>query len=132
MEGPTPVSAMIYAATMVSAGVYMVIRMFPLISAGWVEGLPLNTTMSVIAVIGSFTALFAATIALAQNDIKRVLAYSTISQLGFMIAALGDRCICGSRIPSGHPRLFQSPALPWVRFGHTWYGTWGPAYRRSS
>ncbi len=89
MEGPTPVSAMIHAATMVSAGVYMVIRMFPLISAGWVEGLPLNTTMSVIAVIGSFTALFAATIALAQNDIKRVLAYSTISQLGFMIAALG-------------------------------------------
>ncbi len=89
MEGPTPVSAMIHAATMVSAGVYMVIRMFPLISAGWTEGLPLNTTMSVIAFIGSFTALFAATIALAQNDIKRVLAYSTISQLGFMIAALG-------------------------------------------
>jgi NADH-quinone oxidoreductase subunit L len=89
MEGPTPVSAMIHAATMVSAGVYMVIRMFPLISAGWTEGMPLNTTMSVIAFIGAFTALFAATIALAQNDIKRVLAYSTISQLGFMIAALG-------------------------------------------
>jgi NADH-quinone oxidoreductase subunit L len=89
MEGPTPVSAMIHAATMVSAGVYMVIRMFPLISAGWSEGLPLNTTMSIIAFIGAFTALFAATIAVAQNDIKRVLAYSTISQLGFMIAALG-------------------------------------------
>jgi NADH-quinone oxidoreductase subunit L len=89
MEGPTPVSAMIHAATMVSAGVYMIIRMFPLISAGWVEGMPLNTTMSVIAFIGAFTALFAATIAVAQNDIKRVLAYSTISQLGFMIAALG-------------------------------------------
>jgi len=67
----------------------MVIRMFPLISAGWTEGMPLNTTMSVIAFIGAFTALFAATIAVAQNDIKRVLAYSTISQLGFMIAALG-------------------------------------------
>jgi NADH-quinone oxidoreductase subunit L len=89
MEGPTPVSAMIHAATMVSAGVYMVIRMFPLISAGWTEGMPLNTTMNIIAFIGSFTALFAATIAVAQNDIKRVLAYSTISQLGFMIAALG-------------------------------------------
>ena len=89
MEGPTPVSAMIHAATMVSAGVYMVIRMFPLISAGWVEGAALNPTMSTIAFIGAFTALFAATIALAQNDIKRVLAYSTISQLGFMIAALG-------------------------------------------
>jgi NADH-quinone oxidoreductase subunit L len=89
MEGPTPVSAMIHAATMVSAGVYMVIRMFPLITAGWSEGMPLNPTMSTIAFIGAFTALFAATIAVAQNDIKRVLAYSTISQLGFMIAALG-------------------------------------------
>jgi NADH-quinone oxidoreductase subunit L len=89
MEGPTPVSAMIHAATMVSAGVYMVVRMFPLISAGWTEGMTLNPTMSVIAFIGSFTALFAATIAVAQNDIKKVLAYSTISQLGFMIAALG-------------------------------------------
>jgi NADH-quinone oxidoreductase subunit L len=82
MEGPTPVSAMIHAATMVSAGVYMVIRMFPLISLD-------PTTLSIVAFIGTFTALFAATIALAQNDIKRVLAYSTISQLGFMIAALG-------------------------------------------
>ncbi len=82
MEGPTPVSAMIHAATMVSAGVYMVIRMFPLLSLD-------PATMSIVAFIGAFTALFAATIALAQNDIKRVLAYSTISQLGFMIAALG-------------------------------------------
>jgi NADH-quinone oxidoreductase subunit L len=89
MEGPTPVSAMIHAATMVSAGVYMVIRMFPLISAGWLEGQALNPTMTVIAFIGAFTALFAATIAVAQNDIKRVLAYSTISQLGYMMAALG-------------------------------------------
>ncbi len=82
MEGPTPVSAMIHAATMVSAGVYMVIRMFPLLSLD-------AHTMTVVAFIGSFTALFAATIAVAQNDIKKVLAYSTISQLGFMIAALG-------------------------------------------
>ena len=89
MEGPTPVSAMIHAATMVSAGVYMVIRVFPLISAGWEPGGPLTTAMLVMASIGAFTALFAATIALSQNDIKRVLAYSTISQLGYMIAALG-------------------------------------------
>jgi NADH-quinone oxidoreductase subunit L len=82
MEGPTPVSAMIHAATMVSAGVYMVIRMFPLISLD-------PHTMTFVAFIGAFTAIFAATIAVAQNDIKRVLAYSTISQLGFMIAALG-------------------------------------------
>jgi NADH-quinone oxidoreductase subunit L len=82
MEGPTPVSAMIHAATMVSAGVYMVIRMFPLLSLD-------PRTMTVVAFIGAFTALFAATIAVAQNDIKRVLAFSTISQLGYMIAALG-------------------------------------------
>jgi NADH-quinone oxidoreductase subunit L len=88
MEGPTPVSAMIHAATMVSAGVYMVIRMFPLLSAGMEHG-HLTEPMIVMSVIGAFTALFAATIAVAQNDIKRVLAYSTISQLGFMIAALG-------------------------------------------
>jgi NADH-quinone oxidoreductase subunit L len=82
MEGPTPVSAMIHAATMVSAGVYAVIRMFPLLSLD-------PKTMMVVAFIGTFTAIFAASIAVAQNDIKRVLAYSTISQLGFMIAALG-------------------------------------------
>ena len=82
MEGPTPVSAMIHAATMVSAGVYAVVRMFPLVSLD-------AQTMATVAFIGAFTAIFAATIAVAQNDIKRVLAYSTISQLGFMIAALG-------------------------------------------
>ena len=89
MEGPTPVSAMIHAATMVSAGVYLIIRFFPLITAGWHEGGALTPTMLIISFIGAFTALFAATIALAQNDIKRVLAYSTISQLGYMVAAVG-------------------------------------------
>lgn len=88
MEGPTPVSAMIHAATMVSAGVYMVIRVFPLLSAGMEHG-NLTPPMMVMAIIGAGTALFAATIAVAQNDIKRVLAYSTISQLGYMFAALG-------------------------------------------
>jgi NADH-quinone oxidoreductase subunit L len=84
MEGPTPVSALIHAATMVSAGVYLVARSFPLFVA--VEG---GLQMTVVALIGAFTALFASTIALAQNDIKRVLAFSTISQLGYMFAALG-------------------------------------------
>lgn len=87
MEGPTPVSAMIHAATMVSAGVYMVLRIFPLLAADIPTGL--TPTLSIIAFIGAFTALFAATIAVAQNDVKKVLAYSTISQLGYMIAALG-------------------------------------------
>ncbi len=89
MEGPTPVSAMIHAATMVSAGVYLVIRFFPLLSAGWEPGGALTAPMIAMGFIGAFTALFAATIALAQTDVKRVLAYSTISQLGYMIAALG-------------------------------------------
>ncbi|HNR01899.1 MAG TPA: NADH-quinone oxidoreductase subunit L [Anaerolineaceae bacterium] len=89
MEGPTPVSAMIHAATMVSAGVYLSARLFPLMSAGWHHGGALTAPMAAMAVIGGFTALFTSTIALAQHDIKRVLAYSTISQLGYMIAALG-------------------------------------------
>ncbi|MEJ2262390.1 MAG: NADH-quinone oxidoreductase subunit L [Anaerolineales bacterium] len=88
MEGPTPVSAMIHAATMVSAGVYMLIRIFPILTADW-NGHDLTPAMALVAFIGAFTALFAASIAVAQNDIKRVLAYSTISQLGYMVAALG-------------------------------------------
>jgi NADH-quinone oxidoreductase subunit L len=88
MEGPTPVSAMIHAATMVSAGVYMIIRMFPLITLGWTE-YTMTLPMQVISGVGAFTALFAATIAVAQRDVKKVLAYSTISQLGYMVAAVG-------------------------------------------
>jgi NADH-quinone oxidoreductase subunit L len=84
MEGPTPVSALIHAATMVSAGVYLIIRTYPLMQA-----VPHGPALQFIAFIGAFTALFAATVALAQNDIKKVLAYSTISQLGYMFAALG-------------------------------------------
>jgi len=88
MEGPTPVSALIHAATMVSAGVFLVARIFPLLNIV-VELEQHNPTMGVIAFIGAFTAIFASIIALAQNDIKGVLAFSTISQLGYMIAALG-------------------------------------------
>jgi len=80
MEGPTPVSALIHAATMVAAGVYMVARLFPLMTAD---------ALVVIAYIGALTSFIAATIAVAQNDIKKVLAYSTISQLGYMVMALG-------------------------------------------
>jgi NADH-quinone oxidoreductase subunit L len=80
---------MIHAATMVSAGVYAMVRLFPLLSAGWHEGDPFTPPMLAMAFIGAFTALFSATIAVAQSDVKKVLAYSTISQLGFMIAALG-------------------------------------------
>jgi NADH-quinone oxidoreductase subunit L len=86
MEGPTPVSAMIHAATMVSAGVFLLVRMFPLF---FVAGEVTPGIMTFVAFIGAFTALFASTIALTQWDIKRVLAYSTISQLGYMVAAIG-------------------------------------------
>jgi NADH-quinone oxidoreductase subunit L len=90
MEGPTPVSAMIHAAAMVSAGIYAIIRMYPLFEIG---GHPhdgdFTAPLMFMAIVGSVTALFAATIAVAQNDVKKVLAYSTISQLGFMVAALG-------------------------------------------
>jgi NADH-quinone oxidoreductase subunit L len=86
MEGPTPVSALIHAATMVSAGVFLVVRMFPLF---FVAGETAPGSMQFVAMTGAFTALFRLLIAVAQWDIKRVLAYSTIAQLGFMIAALG-------------------------------------------
>ena len=82
MEGPTPVSALIHAATMVTAGVYMVARSNALFVLA-------PTAMKTVAIIGALTAIFAATIALVQNDIKRVLAYSTVSQLGYMFLALG-------------------------------------------
>jgi len=82
MEGPTPVSALIHAATMVAAGVFLVARFYPVFQAA-------EHTLAVVALIGGFTALMAATMALVAKDIKRVLAYSTISQLGYMMAALG-------------------------------------------
>ena len=82
MEGPTPVSALIHAATMVAAGVFLVVRFFPLFDAS-------KAALDTVALIGGFTALFAATMGLVMYDIKRVLAYSTISQLGYMMLAVG-------------------------------------------
>jgi len=83
MEGPTPVSALIHAATMVVAGVYLVARMFP------IYALSAPAALDVVAYVGAFSSLFAAVIACTQTDIKRVLAYSTISQIGYMMLALG-------------------------------------------
>lgn len=92
MEGPTPISALIHAATMVAAGVYMVARAYP-IWLNWTNpASPVATgsdALAVVAWIGTFTAFMAATIALTQNDIKRILAWSTVSQLGYMFAGLG-------------------------------------------
>ena len=92
MEGPTPVSALIHAATMVVAGVYLVARMFPL----YVDFAP--HVLHAVAWVGAFTALYAASVACVQSDIKRVLAFSTISQIGFMMVALG---VCTDADPHG-------------------------------
>ena len=88
MEGPTPVSALIHAATMVAAGVYLIARVYPLMHAGALAG-GTTTALTTVTWVGAFTAVFAALIAVAQNDIKRILAYSTVSQLGYMMAGLG-------------------------------------------
>ncbi len=90
MEGPTPVSALIHAATMVVAGVYQVARLFPL----YIDYAP--NTLHIVSYVGAFTAFYAASVACAQSDIKRVLAFSTISQIGFMMVALG---VCTSLDP---------------------------------
>ena len=105
MEGPTPVSALIHAATMVTAGVYMVARSAPIYAHA-----PTRWRRSRSSV--PLTALFAATIGLVQNDIKRVLAYSTVSQLGYMFLACGVGAFARRRLPRLHPRLLQGAALP--------------------
>ena len=106
MAGPTPVSALIHAATMVTAGVYMIARSCADLSrtrpARW----------NVIAVIGLATAVFAATIGLAQNDIKKVFAYSTVSQLGYMFLGVGVRRVFGRHLPPGDARVLQGAAVP--------------------
>ncbi|EKC72508.1 membrane protein containing NADH:ubiquinone/plastoquinone oxidoreductase domain protein [human gut metagenome] len=111
MEGPTPVSALIHAATMVVAGVYLVARMFPLFIGYAPEVLHWT------AYIGAFTALYAAVVACVQSDIKRVLAFSTISQIGFMIVSLG---VCTSADPqragwATWPRCSTSSPMPCSR-----------------
>jgi len=87
MEGPTPVSALIHAATMVAAGVFLVARVYPIFSLGAIDGV--SSSLTVVVWIGVTTALMAALVAIAQADIKRILAYSTVSQLGLMMVSLG-------------------------------------------
>ena len=89
MEGPTPVSALIHAATMVAAGVFLVARVYPLMAAHPEGSTFVPGALQVVTWVGAITALFAASIAVAQTDIKRILAYSTVSQLGFMMLGFG-------------------------------------------
>ena len=89
MEGPTPVSALIHAATMVAAGVFLMARVYPLLDTDPLGLVGFSTALTVVAWVGAITAVFAACIAVAQTDIKRILAYSTVSQLGYMMMAIG-------------------------------------------
>ena len=111
MEGPTPVSALIHAATMVNAGVYLVLRSNPIFASA-------PGVMVVVAGIGIFTAILAASIAMTQTDIKRVLAFSTLSQLGYMFAAFGVGAWTAAHLPPHDPRLLQGPAVPRLGLGH--------------
>ena len=108
MEGPTPVSALIHAATMVTAGVYMVAR------SNFIFQLA-PEAMAVVAVVGALTALFAASIGLVQNDIKRVLAYSTVSQLGYMFLALGVGAFAAGVFHLMTHAFFKALLVPWLR-----------------
>ena len=112
MAGPTPVSALIHAATMVTAGIYMIARSNILYTLAPV-------TQTVVAIIGLATAIFAATIALKQNDIKKVLAYSTVSQLGYMFLGLGCRRLYRRCISCNDACFLQSLVIPWCRFGYS-------------
>ena len=110
MEGPTPVSALIHAATMVTAGVFMVARLSPLFELAPIA-------QAFVIFIGATTAIFAATVGLVQNDIKRIIAYSTCSQLGYMFVAMGVGRLFGRHVPSVHARLLQGAAVPRLRLG---------------
>ena len=110
MEGPTPVSALIHAATMVTAGVFMVARLSPIFEYA-PAALDLRHRHRRI------TAFFAATVGLVQNDIKRVIAYSTCSQLGYMFVAPRRRRLWRRHLPPLHARLLQGAAVPGRRLG---------------
>ena len=105
MEGPTPVSALIHAATMVTAGVYMITRMNPVFQLAPVA-------LGAVATVGAVTAIYAASMGLVQHDIKRVLAYSTVSQLGLHVSGAGRGRVHRGNFPPDDARLLQGPALP--------------------
>ncbi len=114
MAGPTPVSALIHAATMVVAGIFLVARFYGV----FYEGLSIGTAnLNLLAIVGAVTVVFGALLAFVQNDIKKVLAYSTVSQLGYMAMALGRRCLDGRRVPPLHPRVLQGRTVPRVGLG---------------
>ena len=110
MEGPTPISALIHAATMVTAGIFMVARMSPLFEYS-------EAALSFVLVIGATTAFFMGLLGIVNNDIKRVIAYSTLSQLGYMTVALGVSAYGAGDLPPDDARLLQGAAVPRGRLG---------------
>ena len=111
MEGPTPVSALIHAATMVTAGVYLIARLHPLF-----ERAP--DAAAVGAIVGCATLLIAATIGLVVTDLKRVIAYSTMSQIGYMIMAVSSAAYAAGHVPPDDARVLQGAAVHGRRLGH--------------
>ena len=116
MAGPTPVSALIHAATMVTSGIYLITRVHPVFLAA-------PEIMTLIVIVAAATALMAAFIAIAQNDIKGVLAYSTVSQLGFMFMALGAGAFTTAIFHVMTHAFFKACPLPWIRFSYPRHGT---------
>ena len=110
MEGPTPVSALIHAATMVTAGVYLIARMHPLFELA-------PTAADIAAFVGLATLLFAATIALVVTDLKRIIAYSTMSQIGYMIMGVSIGAYSAGHVPPDDARLLQGAAVHGGRLG---------------
>ncbi len=119
MAGPTPVSALIHAATMVTAGVYLVVRSTVLFQASPVDS-------AVVTIIGAVTALYAGFIALGQWDIKKVLAYSTVSQLGFMVAAAGLGAYTAAMFHLVTHAFFKGLLFLGCRVGHSRRRAWLP------
>ena len=123
MEGPTPISALIHAATMVTAGIFMVARMSPLYELS-------ETALTVVIVIGAITTFFMALVAIVQNDIKRVVAYSTLSQLGYMTVALGASAYAAGMFHLVTHAFFKallfsragSVIIPCITAGHAAHG----------
>ena len=116
MAGPTPVSSLLHSSTMVVAGVFLVARLYPVFHVG-LEINMAGQDFNLIAVIGGITILIAALLAFVQNDIKKVLAYSTVSQLGYMMMGLGVGAWTRGRVPHLHPRLLQVLPVPLRRLG---------------
>jgi hypothetical protein len=123
MEGPTPVSALIHAATMVTAGVYLIARTYPLFLCS-------EYALPIVAWVGTLTALLAATIGMAQFDIKRIMAYSTVSQLGYMFAGLGVLTSTSARVPRLTHAFFK--ALLFLCCGAVMHGFAGSSTSASS